>query len=54
MESEPLYDLLPLAFEANDTGLQAFDLPATPRDGRITQSKHSQNQCNKFFYFATF
>ena len=28
MESEPLCDLLPLAFEPTDTGLQAHALPA--------------------------
>ena len=30
VESEPLCDLLPLAFEPTDTGLQAYALPATP------------------------
>ena len=31
MESEPLFDLLPLAFEPTHTGLQAYALPATPQ-----------------------
>ena len=35
MESEPLCDLLPLAFEPTDTSLQAYALPATP--GVVTQ-----------------
>ena len=28
---EPLCQLLPLAFEPTDTGLQAYALPATPQ-----------------------
>ena len=31
MEPEPLCDLLPLAFEPKDTGLQDYALPATPQ-----------------------
>ena len=30
MESEQLGDLLPVAFEPTDTGLQAYVLPGTP------------------------
>ena len=31
VDSEPLCDLLPLAFEPTDTGLQAYALPLTPQ-----------------------
>ena len=31
MESEPLCDLQPRAFEPSDTDLQAYALPATPQ-----------------------
>ena len=37
MASKPLCDLLPLAFEPTDIGLQAYALPATPQ--QITKKR---------------
>ena len=37
VECEPLCDLLPLALEPTDTGLQAYALPATPQQTPLTR-----------------
>ena len=50
VESEPLCDLLPLAFESTDTGLQAYTLPATPQ--QTTKNVNIFTTCQKDFHSA--